>query len=980
MANIASFLQIIREAIYGRDMRGAIADSIEAVNTDLNTTKTDTTIGLDNKLDIAQGIPNAGKSMVVNSTGDIVPIDLPLATQSAKGQMAASDKVKVDNLTNYANAFGDVVPHASDVQLELMGKNPTNGANLSLGTKLIPSATGTNAGVMSAADKEFLDSLEDQYFIERHGTRWAIGQADPVGERIWNSKGMVAEVGVDDLSRYPRVYGQSIQNGTPSPDAPVPVQSLGDGGGFDVFVHGKNLFTTSIMGTLPTGVVLLQNGFQITNFYERNIPFTWGRILKPNTTYTARRKFIGNKVTGQVQGRIVAVSTSVNFTIIETGEDSRTFTTPANMNAYTSLRMYGNDSEVVTYTDIQIEQGSTATNYFPFTGSLTPVTTQPLRSLPDGTADWVDWKTGMVRGNVGKGVLTSSVPVTIASATVATDFYYVYSTYFDSLISTTGDSLDKFMVNRFSKSITLAQNSNTSIDSFRIVNQATASRVRIMILKSRIDAMAGATLNDKWNDYVTANQIEFYFQLATPTETPITLHTITGLIVDEHITVSDPVGASKIVMQKAPNTVRNDFDNVYPWSHMRTAAIGISNGLPYVIAYEDEPMWAFVGVGAHYVVEIPKFYQAPRFVETSPGVNDGYEYMGVSAFRLPGWYLNPIFLDSNGVELDKVYVGKYTAGFDGTNLITVPGVAPEVNRTRAGFRTLAMAPVNGSTCQLIDLAYHDALSTLFTVEFATRNSQSVMSGAINLPIAGNYRPIINENGANRVILTNSQAANMVIGQSLSFGIANAASNPSIRFRRIVAIVDYDSANKAIYFDGAPANIDTTLYVDSSSWFTGVTDSVSSSSGSLISNAGKYPMMYRGIEAFYVGPGQFIDGLNVSGNQLWISSKPSDYADGVFDVPYQILNYTTLPTTNSETSYITNRGLDSNYPWAQLPTEIGGSSSTFYADTVGTSAGTNNVVVFGGSVYGGLSMGIWMFKLNIANTTSHIDNGARLMWK
>lgn len=36
------------------------------------------------------------------------------------------------------------------------------------------------------------------------------------------------------------VYGKSTQDGTPSPDAPVPIVSAGDGGSVAVKVTGKN--------------------------------------------------------------------------------------------------------------------------------------------------------------------------------------------------------------------------------------------------------------------------------------------------------------------------------------------------------------------------------------------------------------------------------------------------------------------------------------------------------------------------------------------------------------------------------------------------------------------------------------------------------------------------------------------------------------------------------------------------------------------
>jgi hypothetical protein len=71
-------------------------------------------------------------------------------------------------------------------------------------------------------------------------------------------------IAVDDAFSAPlcglTVYGRSTQDGTPTPDAPVPIVSAGDGGSVAVKVTGKNLFpviTNANISTLnkPTGGV-----------------------------------------------------------------------------------------------------------------------------------------------------------------------------------------------------------------------------------------------------------------------------------------------------------------------------------------------------------------------------------------------------------------------------------------------------------------------------------------------------------------------------------------------------------------------------------------------------------------------------------------------------------------------------------------------------------------------------------------------------
>lgn len=61
---------------------------------------------------------------------------------------------------------------------------------------------------------------------------------------------IVVEDSSDDPLQVLRVFGKTTQNGTPTPDAPVPLVSVGDAGSVEVGVYGKNL-----LGLLPDKVV-----------------------------------------------------------------------------------------------------------------------------------------------------------------------------------------------------------------------------------------------------------------------------------------------------------------------------------------------------------------------------------------------------------------------------------------------------------------------------------------------------------------------------------------------------------------------------------------------------------------------------------------------------------------------------------------------------------------------------------------------------
>lgn len=99
------------------------------------------------------------------------------------------------------------------------------------------------------------------------------------------------------------------------------------------------------------------------------------------------------------------------------------------------------------------------------------------------------------------------------------------------------------------------------------------------------------------------------------------------------------------------------------------------------------------------------------------------------------WYLPWCFWDfASETELPYVDIGKYDASLgEGNKLASKSGVAPLVNKTIVVCRTYARNNnADGRKgYQLLDIHAIDVLRTLFFIEFATLNSQSVMYGYAN---------------------------------------------------------------------------------------------------------------------------------------------------------------------------------------------------------------------------------------------------------
>lgn len=121
-------------------------------------------------------------------------------------------------------------------------------------------------------------------------------------------------------------------------------------------------------------------------------------------------------------------------------------------------------------------------------------------------------------------------------------------------------------------------------------------------------------------------------------------------------------------------------------------------------------------------IRIPKFYIHKENTAGKLAIR-------ISKEPITGGYLPHCFYDHvANKELPHVDVGKYLASLstDGTKLESKSGVAPLVARNIVDFRELAEA--NGDGYQQMDIHVIDVLQTLFYVEFATLNSQSIHPG------------------------------------------------------------------------------------------------------------------------------------------------------------------------------------------------------------------------------------------------------------
>ena len=204
----------------------------------------------------------------------------------------------------------------------------------------------------------------------------------------------------------------------------------------------------------------------------------------------------------------------------------------------------------------------------------------------------------------------------------------------------------------------------------------------------------------------------------------------------DYFTVSDPLptvdgniygvswdGSSSGALQRTDaavglkagiNGAQNDFDTRGPWELMdKTVTDSYGNAF----------------------VRVPKFYIRKTQDKSKP-----LSTWQVSLVKQgDDWYLPNCFYDfHNKKELDYVDVSRYEGFIESGRLKSKSGVNPTGNVDINDFRTAATAlNVDGKKgYHLWDVHTLDALQVLFTIEFATLDSQSIMKGVTDNVLSG----------------------------------------------------------------------------------------------------------------------------------------------------------------------------------------------------------------------------------------------------
>ena len=301
----------------------------------------------------------------------------------------------------------------------------------------------------------------------------------------------------------------------------------------------------------------------------------------------------------------------------------------------------------------------------------------------------------------------------------------------------------------------------------------------------------------------------------------------------------------------------------------------------------------------------------------------------------------------------KVLNKKGESGFTRTNIsvpvmVKIPEFYYKIEKSGSIFRYyVADGPVDG-------LSLHPGSGDNYLARYEAGEASSGTMGLILASYSGTTPSVSKTRSTFR-----DYARNMASGFQL---------------RDIAAWCAYDLLYLVEYADfNSQAKIAQGLVNNPSVNKTGLTDAMVYHTGRANSSDNS-AVQYRWIENPWGNVREWVDGINFQNRTAYICTDPTKYADDT------TANYTSTGVTlSSTTGWIKGLGLSTDFPWAYLPNEPGGSSTTYIPDYM-YSGGGWRVLNVGGSYSKRLNGGQFYFDASNTSSDKNSDLGARLQFR
>lgn len=301
----------------------------------------------------------------------------------------------------------------------------------------------------------------------------------------------------------------------------------------------------------------------------------------------------------------------------------------------------------------------------------------------------------------------------------------------------------------------------------------------------------------------------------------------------------------------------------------------------------------------------------------------------------------------------KVLNKKGESGFTRTNIsvpvmVKIPEFYYKIERVGSIFRYyVADGPVDG-------LSLHPGSGDNYLGRYEAGEASSGTMGLILASYSGTTPSVSKTRSTFR-----DYARNMASG----FQLRDIAAWCAYDLLYLVEYADWEGQKKIAQGLVNNPSVNKTGLTDAMVYHTGRANSSDNSA-----------VQYRWIENPWGNVREWVDGINFQNRTAYICTDPTKYADDT------TANYTSTGVTlSSTTGWIKGLGLSTDFPWAYLPNEPGGSSTTYIPDYM-YSGGGWRVLNVGGSYSKRLNGGQFYFDASNTSSDKNSDLGARLQFR
>ena len=376
--------------------------------------------------------------------------------------------------------------------------------------------------------------------------------------------------------------------------------------------------------------------------------------------------------------------------------------------------------------------------------------------------------------------------------------------------------------------------------------------------------------------------------------------------------INDSVGLVANAVKPDNNDPKNDFDNIYPWSDIRS--YNYDAGTKKITAWYGDSNFKFDGSNGEVLTYIPEFYYKREVI-------DDIEYQYISKVNQEG------FTYSKPFSVGRYKISKMTSS-------NQSGLSAN-NMNNLIYSENVKEPTN----PVIDI--------LNSIDIDPSNPDP------DIPDSGIEPPedlkFIPKSRSGCYPLTNKEISYFKINTG-RLGTNFSLMDYHYFIIQLLYLVEYGDYDSQVVLGKGNTNNHTELIITS-----GGTDKIGMKSGCLVDD-GMHSMIYRGMEDIYGNAFEIIDGINIKGYQAYINYDYTTYEQNVFDGKYRALGY----VNDNEEGYIIKLGYDSANPLISLPVTVGKKDESGIKDFF--HGNLSNEFLLAGGLYNSEDYaGFWYYK-------------------